>query len=753
MAVATLEIRHLLVITSFFITIFVTCKIEDRSEKVYEATGAPDIKRTFQPVVTSVVGRVIDKNQEPIEGASVAAGFKTENSNSFVVVTTDKNGEFRIDDVIIDATVGSVKVSKDGYFNGIRAFSTHSKADNYVQIQLIEKEISGTFSAINGGGINVGSSGSALDFSAGSVIDEATGKTYNGTVSVSAFYLNPEDENFDQFMPGNLMALNGANEYRFLQTFGMMAVELEGENGEKLQLDKNKPATMTMLIPSTLLVEAPATIPLWYFDEDLGLWIEEGIATKQGDKYIGQVRHFSFWNCDLPNQIVEFRMKLVDQNDAPISALTVVINVENMTTYGNRTGTGITNGNGDVFGFVPKDKELSFTVYRDCGISREPIYTAYLGSFKTDVNYGVVKINIAALDVLTIQGNVNECSGKKVTDGIVGVSINGRRFYTHIKDGFYALSLNSCQVSHSVKLQFFMDGHVSSDTNFVYPIGTHTCNYTYCNTSDTEANIDDTTQFFKVSGTFTRNYDVFHSHGKLKIVPSAIYADFGEFSNTFPITASALDYTYMVRNKRTYPRGILMEDWWLHMAPFVNDTFDLSRKIDTVNLSISGPSCLEELYYDATGKFYDAPAKGIGNVRGRFLGISINSSGVISDAAAKLYPYPLAINGTSLPSVVMQQHRSIERIGFYEGDVLMEITNHKEVYNPDLKAIEIWIDGAFETLPGKPVKEKLTVYYPVRSNVVQYVYIGGATTEQPSGVVLNTLILKGSFRFKIIKKG
>ena len=43
-------------------------------------------------------------------------------------------------------------------------------------------------------------------------------------------------------------------------------------------------------------------MPLWYFDEQKGMWVEEGVATKQGNQYVGTVNHFTDWNCDIPSE-------------------------------------------------------------------------------------------------------------------------------------------------------------------------------------------------------------------------------------------------------------------------------------------------------------------------------------------------------------------------------------------------------------------------------------------------------------------
>lgn len=107
-------------------------------------------------------------------------------------------------------------------------------------------------------------------------------------------------------MPGDLRGISTDGSLKTLTTYGMAAVELTGALGELLQIAPGQKASLTMPIPVAILSNAPATIPLWSFDEAKGLWKEEGQAIKTGSNYVGDVSHFSFWNCDVPNNYVQF---------------------------------------------------------------------------------------------------------------------------------------------------------------------------------------------------------------------------------------------------------------------------------------------------------------------------------------------------------------------------------------------------------------------------------------------------------------
>jgi hypothetical protein len=99
-------------------------------------------------------------------------------------------------------------------------------------------------------------------------------------------------------MPGDLVGLNENNERGALGSLGMVAVELVSASGDPLQVKEGKKVTMKVNVPAAMLATAPATIPMWYFDEARGYWTREGSAELQGNQYVTEVPHFSFWNCD-----------------------------------------------------------------------------------------------------------------------------------------------------------------------------------------------------------------------------------------------------------------------------------------------------------------------------------------------------------------------------------------------------------------------------------------------------------------------
>jgi len=381
-----------------------------------------------EKVTASVKGRVTDENGKPVNNASVVAGGSS--------TTTDINGFFRFDNIQLAKNAGFVLVEKAGYLKGCRTIFTNAGIINNIEIQLIPKIIRGNFSASAGGNIVI-QNGSSINFPAGGIINVATNSAYTGTVNVIGAYLDPTDPKLALIMPGNLIGLTTNNEQRLLQTFGMIAVELEGSNGEKLNLASGKSAIVTMPIPSSLQASAPATIPLWYFDETKGLWKEEGTANKQGSNYVGTVTHFSFWNCDVPNNFVTLTLTLKGQNGQAASGY----RIELRNTQNNSTAYAITDSAGSASGAVPPNVNLEMKVYNKCNTL---VHTQIIGPFNANTDMGVVTITIPAPASITVSGTVTNCSSSPVTNGYTDVIVDGSTYRTSISNGNFSITIERC---------------------------------------------------------------------------------------------------------------------------------------------------------------------------------------------------------------------------------------------------------------------------------------------------------------------
>lgn len=391
----------------------------------------PGSGNTAAPVKATVSGQVLDETGQPMAGVSVRAG------NSFAI--TDAKGFFRMPKASLDRNASVVIAEKSGYFKGIRSFQATSGA-NFVQIKLIPKHIAGTVNASAGGAVSL-SNGATVALPASAIVKAAGGTPYTGTVRVYAAYIDPAAADIGQVVPGSFMADDKNGKRSVLLSYGMMAVELESDAGEKLQIASGKEATLSTPIPAAA-TGAPASIPLWYLDEQTGIWKEEGSAVKQGNVYIGAVKHFSFWNCDAGFPGINLSMRLTNSHGTPYVNTTV-----RLTRSGsgwNTVSYGFTDSLGYVSGLVPSGESIILDVMDDC---RQVVYTSTVGPFAVNTNLGTLVVT-ASSGAVEITGTVTNCAGNPLAGAMVIVEADGwPRYVTSDAAGHYSLSILHCASS------------------------------------------------------------------------------------------------------------------------------------------------------------------------------------------------------------------------------------------------------------------------------------------------------------------
>jgi hypothetical protein len=111
-------------------------------------------------------------------------------------------------------------------------------------IKLAKKNLGGTISSGNGGDVTL-VNGTRISLPANSIIKASDNSNYTGTVNVYASYIDPTGADIFYTVPGSLMANDKDGKRVFLNSFGMMAVELESSAGEKLQIKSGNEAILT----------------------------------------------------------------------------------------------------------------------------------------------------------------------------------------------------------------------------------------------------------------------------------------------------------------------------------------------------------------------------------------------------------------------------------------------------------------------------------------------------------------------------
>lgn len=452
--------KRLLILVLLFPFLFNSCSNDSGIDE-----NSVDTPLNFGSEVSkSFTGQIVDESNNPIANVAITVGNKTAN--------TDSNGVFIINNATVHEKFAFIKAKKTGYLDGSRSL-VPTVGMNYARITLLSGTIVGTVNSGASGSVSL-SNGAKVTFDGN--FKTETGASYTGLVSVIMKHLDPSDSSISDKMPGMLLAQNSSGEERVLETFGMMNIELRGSASQKLQISTT--AQLEMPISNSQLASAPATIPLWHFDETLGYWKEEGTATKQGTKYVGTVSHFSWWNCDAQFPTIRLCVTVVNSNGAPLANVKVGIR----RASNSYTVNGFTNSQGQVCGLVPANETLTMVVFDSCG---NVVSTSSIGPFSTDTTLPNLVISNTTIQSTLVQGNLLKCDGTNVTNGYVLMRYGNQNLIGNVSNGAFSFTMLVCSATDTA---FSLEGYdydnlqTTNSINFTFttPI-TNVGNITACN--------------------------------------------------------------------------------------------------------------------------------------------------------------------------------------------------------------------------------------------------------------------------------
>ncbi|MEY8847508.1 hypothetical protein AB9K26_01735 [Psychroserpens sp. XS_ASV72] len=377
------------------------------------------------PINARFIGKVINEANNPISDVTIMVGN--------TITTTDANGVFSVESASVFEKFAYIKASKDGFIDGSRAI-VPSDGINQVTIMLLDLD---TTASINSGETSTVNLPNGAQVVFDGAFEDAQGNPYSGAVKVTLKHLNPDSNVMEMQMPGMLFAENTNGSARILETYGMIAVEMRSTSDEELNLANGSSAQISIPMPSSVN-NAPNTIPLWYFDDEGGYWKEEGQATLQGNNYVGNVSHFTFWNWDFDYPFVQLCITLTDMdgNVLPYTALDLY------SPALASTGTyGYTNGSGIECGLVPANDELTLTVPAYGCVNND--FSTAIGPFSTDQN---ITIQVTDADALTTNfiGVFNDCDGNPITNGYMQLFYNDSTQTIPIDNGIIDLTIDYC---------------------------------------------------------------------------------------------------------------------------------------------------------------------------------------------------------------------------------------------------------------------------------------------------------------------
>ena len=276
-------------------------------------------------------GVVRDPQGNPVSGVTVTltGGTVTKSSGGQSTVTGE-DGSYSFP----HRTVGEdlLKVESEDYTtNSIRLGDPVPGSTTIVNVTVLERSEPVTLDVSQGGEVEVG--GVTLVLAPDSLVTE-DGSPFSGQAEIRVTPLNVMDPEQFRAFPGSFRALTSNKEGQTgeapLESLGLAEFDLrDAVTGTPLQLAPNSQAVIRFTLPAGTVPSEAEDYSLWYFDEALGYWIEEGDGTVSEDpesgllEFSGTVSHFSWWNADKLMLTTCVTAQLVWNGGQPVSGVLV----------------------------------------------------------------------------------------------------------------------------------------------------------------------------------------------------------------------------------------------------------------------------------------------------------------------------------------------------------------------------------------------------------------------------------------------
>jgi len=286
-------------------------------------------------------GRVIDtKSGKALQNVEVdIAGCKT---------YTDANGYYALSNIPSTSRV-AINFEKKGYMKHSSIITITEKNPNYVEFALAGDKKSWSFSSKNG------TSDNNVIISSETQYTTNNNENYNSEIkaSYSAYKINA---NTIEKLPGDYRGIDSNGLIVDFVSYALMNLELKDSDGNRLK--NSEPITLKVSNLSNLKED---TIPLWYYNYDRGIWIEDGLAEKdENGNFICEISHPGTWSLSKPieSEMGIYIGRIVDADQNPISHVRVKAEGQNWI---NEDLT--TDENGEFKIYVAPNKTFKLSAY------------------------------------------------------------------------------------------------------------------------------------------------------------------------------------------------------------------------------------------------------------------------------------------------------------------------------------------------------------------------------------------------------
>ncbi len=300
---------------------------------------------------TGVSGSITDTAGSPLSGVDIKAGDAT--------TTTNGDGEFALDLAESDNQGDNLvlRFNKAGYIPAQKRVDVREGVITSISIYMKAEAAAQSLDAAAGGTISA-ERGAQLTAAANAFVD-VDGNQVSGTVDVHLTPFDPSDQAELRAIP-DLSAERSDGQQSELESFGVLDVTVR-QNGEIIDVKEGETLTIRIPVPAGGSATPPATIALWSFNDQTGLWKEEGTATYLAAEavYEAEISHMSPWNADIEMETTGIRGRVIDGAGNPVPGAYV---------YGqgvdyNGMSDANAGANGQFCMLVRKGSLVSVTVY------------------------------------------------------------------------------------------------------------------------------------------------------------------------------------------------------------------------------------------------------------------------------------------------------------------------------------------------------------------------------------------------------
>jgi hypothetical protein len=355
----------------------------------------------YEPEVfynTSLAGQVHDAAGNALQGVEVSITSQS--------ALTDTNGYFELENVSLDATGAPVRFEYQGHFAVAKTILPRLNDWGYQPVVLPSRQPVATFMASAGATVN--RPNLEIRFPNGGYM-KPNGSSYTNAVTVYAYLNSIDDPDYSAMAPGNWTAIREEGKPGVVAAFGLLSIELEGQNGEQLQFDSIDGASARLDIPDAYLATAPGQTTVWELDEIAGRWRERGIAIREGGAYQFNLSAASIWAVGEFHPAVRIAGRLVSRNGAALARTEFRWAPDGGPPYG-----GYTNAEGAFQQYVPAGRALRLTLPRvqNCGSNSGQS----LGPFNASNDLGALPLDFIEQEA-QLYGLITDCAGTPIDKG------------------------------------------------------------------------------------------------------------------------------------------------------------------------------------------------------------------------------------------------------------------------------------------------------------------------------------------------